>query len=244
MRYLLIALSMSLGLVSSTMAQVSIGIGLPNASIRINLSAYPRLERVPNYPVYYAPQENSNFFFYDGLYWVYQDDDWYASSWYNGPWAIVAPQAVPLFILRIPVRYYRNPPTYFRGWRADAPPLWGEHWGREWEQQHSGWDRWDRRSAPTPAPLPTYQRKYPAAQYPRTEQQPQLQSQNYRYQPREPVVRQHYEQQGVKSGPAPSQRQKPAARPQPGRKQDAQKSDERDKGDKGDKGDRGDNERK
>ena len=93
---------MSLGLVNSTMAQVSIGIGLPNVSIGINLPAYPRLERVPNYPVYYAPQVNSIFFFYDGLYWVYERDDWYASSWYNGPWAIVSPQAVPVFILGSP----------------------------------------------------------------------------------------------------------------------------------------------
>ena len=104
MRYLLIVLSLSLALASSAMAQVSIGIGLPNVSIGINLPVYPQLVRVPNYPVYYAPQVNSNFFFYDGLYWVYQDDDWYASYWYNGPWAIVAPQEVPVFILRIPVR--------------------------------------------------------------------------------------------------------------------------------------------
>jgi hypothetical protein len=232
MRYLLIVLSLSLGLVSSAMAQVSIGIGLPNVSIGINLPVYPRLERVPNYPVYYAPQVNSNFFFYDGLYWVYQDDDWYASSWYNGPWGVVAPQAVPVFILRIPVRYYRNPPAYFRGWRADTAPLWGQHWGREWEQQHSGWDRWDRRSAPLPAPLPTYQRKYPGDRYPQVAQQPQLQGQNYRYQPREPVVRQHYEEQGVKNGPAPSQRSKREAPSQSKREQG------RDKGDRGDNGHR------
>ena len=236
MRYVLFVFCMLFFSATSAIAQVSIGIGLPNVSIGINLPVYPRLERVPNYPVYYAPQVNSNFFFYDGLYWVYQDDDWYASSWYNGPWAIVAPRAVPVFILRIPVRYYRHPPAYFRGWRADAAPRWGEHWGREWEQQHSGWDRWDRRSTPAPAPLPTYQRKYPGAQYPRAEQQPQLQSQNYRYQPREPVVRQHYQEQGVKSGPAPPQRPKRGAPPQPKREQGRDKGDEGDKGDRGDRG--------
>ena len=106
-------------------AQVSIGIGLPNVSIGINLPTYPRLVRVPGYPVYYAPGVNANFFFYDGLYWVYRDDNWYASSWYNGPWGPVAPEAVPLYILRVPVRYYRQPPTYFGGWRPDAPPRWG-----------------------------------------------------------------------------------------------------------------------
>jgi hypothetical protein len=55
-------------------------------SIGINVPIYPRLVVVPGYPVYYAPQLDSNYFFYDGLYWVFQDDNWYQSSWYNGPW--------------------------------------------------------------------------------------------------------------------------------------------------------------
>ena len=135
MRNGLIVLWMLLCSITSAAAQVSIGIGLPGVSIGINLPVYPQLVRVPGYPVYYAPQLNSNYFFYDGMYWVYQEDNWYASSWYNGPWGLVAPEVVPLFVLRIPVRYYRQPPVYFRGWRSDAPPRWGEHWGNAWEQQ-------------------------------------------------------------------------------------------------------------
>jgi len=88
---------------------------------------------------------------------------------------------VPLYVLRVPVRYCRQPPPYFRGWRADAPPRWGDHWGRDWEQRRSGWDRWDRRSAPAPAPLPTYQRNYSGDRYPReVEQQHSIQSEKYR----------------------------------------------------------------
>jgi hypothetical protein len=121
---------------TSAMAQVGIGIGvgLPGVRVGINLPLFPELVRVPGYPVYYAPRLNSNFFFYDGMYWVYQSDNWYASSWYNGPWGPVAPEVVPLFVLRMPVRYYRVTPAYFRGWRSDAPPRWGEHWGKGWEQ--------------------------------------------------------------------------------------------------------------
>ena len=125
---------------TSVAAQVSVGIGFPGVSIGINLPVYPESMPVPGYPVYYAPQVNTNYFFYDGMYWVYQRDNWYASSWYNGPWGLVAPEAVPLFVLRVPVRYYRRPPAYFRGWRSEAPPRWGEHWGNSWEQRHSGWD--------------------------------------------------------------------------------------------------------
>ena len=101
--------------VPTARAQVSIGIGLPGISIGINVPAFPTFTVVPDYPVYYAPQANVNLFFYDGLYWVYQRDNWYASSWYDGPWDLYAPQFVPLFILRVPVRYYVSPPIYFRG---------------------------------------------------------------------------------------------------------------------------------
>jgi len=207
MRYGLIVLWVLLWSVTSAIAQVSIGIGLPGVSIGINLPLYPELVQVPGYPVYYAPRLDSNYFFYDGMYWVYHGDNWYASSWYNGPWGLVRPEVVPLFVLRIPVRYYRAPPVYFRGWRSDAAPRWGEHWGNQWEQRRSGWDRWNRSSAPAPAPLPVYQREYSANRYPRAEQQHAIHNQNYRYEPREAVVRQHYQTQAAQRAPAPSQQQ-------------------------------------
>ncbi|MDD2318790.1 MAG: hypothetical protein PHO83_01940 [Geobacteraceae bacterium] len=195
-RCAVLVLGMMLCLAVSAEAQVSIGIGLPNVSIGINLPLYPRLARVPGYPVYYAPELSANYFFYDGMYWVFYDDNWYASTWYNGPWGLVAPEVVPLYILRVPVRYYRHPPPYFRGWRATAPPRWGDHWGPQWVQRRSGWNSWNRRTAPPPAPLPTYQRNYSGKRYPRMEQQPAVRSQHYHYQPRSRVIRQHYQQYG------------------------------------------------
>ncbi|MGB9082672.1 MAG: hypothetical protein WCD00_15355 [Desulfuromonadaceae bacterium] len=207
LRYGLIVLSMLFCSATYSGAQVSIGIGLPNLSIGINLPLYPELAPVPGYPVYYAPQVNGNYFFYDGMYWVYQDDNWYASTWYNGPWAFVEPYAVPLYILRIPVRYYRQPPVYFRGWQSNAPPRWGQHWGREWEQRRGGWDKWNRSSVPARAPRPTYQRQYSGERYPRQiEQQQTLRSRSYRYQPRDTAVRQHIQQYPGQRTSAPAQR--------------------------------------
>ena len=194
MRYGVIVLWMMLCSVTHAEAQVSIGIGFPNVSIGINMPMFPELTPVPGYPVYYAPQVDANYFFYDGMYWVYQDDNWYASTWYNGPWGFVEPEVVPLYILRIPVRYYRQPPVYFRGWQSNAPPRWGRYWGPEWEQRRSGWDRWQRRSAPERAPLPVYQRQYSGDRYPRVEQQHTLRSQSYRYEPRDRRVRQQFQQ--------------------------------------------------
>lgn len=198
MRNRLLVLCTLLLLGAPAMAQVSVG---------INLSFYPDLVPIQGYPVYYAPGLNSNYFFYDGMYWIYQGDDWYASSWYNGPWMLVAPEAVPLFILRVPVRYYRHPPAYFRGWRSNAPPRWDEHWGGDWAQRRRGWDQWNRNSAPARAPLPTYQRQYTGNRYPQAQQQQVLQERKYRYQPRDPEVRQHYQAQAVQSAPAPARRE-------------------------------------
>ncbi len=223
MRYLLVALSVLLGSVTSAHAQVSVGV-----DIGIHVPVYPELVRVPGYPVYYDPHASANYFFYDGAYWVYHGDSWYASSWYNGPWQVVGPEYVPLFVLRVPVRYYRQPPPYFRGWRADAPPRWGQHWGRDWERRRGGWDRWDRRAVPRPAPLPVYQRTYPADRYPRApEQQHSIRSEHYRYRPREAVSRQRFGNLG--GSRAEPQRQVPDQR----RSSDRPKPHDEDRGNRG-----------
>jgi hypothetical protein len=193
MRHPFLALSIALGALTFAPAQVSIGIGTPNVSLGINLPVFPTLVPVPGYPVYYAPDVNGNYFFYDGMYWMFMNDNWYASSWYNGPWGLVAAESVPYFILRVPVRYYRRPPAFFRGWDRAASPRWGEHWGPAWAQRRKGWDQWDRHAVPTAARLPEYQRNYQGQHYPRPEQQQALHQQNYHYQPQEKVVRDHYQ---------------------------------------------------
>ncbi|WP_041655780.1 hypothetical protein [Azoarcus sp. KH32C] len=207
MRALLMVLWLLLAGVTSAMAAVQVSIG-------INLPVYPQLVPVPGYPVYYAPSVPGNFFFYDGVYWVFYDDDWYMSSWYNGPWTIVAPAAVPLFVLRVPVRYYRAPPVYFRDWRRDRPPRWHEHWGPEWAERHRGWDHWNRRAAPRPAPLPTYQRQYSGDRYPREiRQQRELIGEHYRYRPHESVAREVVPEPSSRMK-APDRHEREATRPE------------------------------
>jgi hypothetical protein len=218
MRGLLLVLPLLLGQVPAANAQVSVGIGveMPGVSIGINLPTFPDLQRVPGYPVYYAPHAPGNYFYYDGLYWVLQGDDWYASSWYNGPWQRVMPLYVPAYVLRVPVYYYRQPPPYFSYWRADAPPRWDEHWGREWQQRRPGWNHWDRHAAPSPAPLPTYQRRYPHSRYPQeSARQQAIRAENFNYRPREPVSREAYQwpdrsQQHQQGKPAQHTRPAPA----------------------------------
>ncbi|UCV24595.1 hypothetical protein [Ferribacterium limneticum] len=193
MRKQLIVLGILLHFAVPAPAQVSFGFGFQTDNISISLSTYPNLVRVPGYPVYYASGLNSNYFFYDGLYWVFETDRWYSSSWYNGPWMMVEPEYIPVYLLRVPVRYYRRPPDFFVGWQANSPPRWGDHWGNDWAQHRSGWDRWDRRAMPAPAPLPTYQRQYSGDRYPSRDQQPVLQQRNYRHEARDPLVRQQFQ---------------------------------------------------
>ncbi|QJR14953.1 hypothetical protein [Usitatibacter palustris] len=185
MRAVIVALGLSFCALTPASAQLSVQIG-------INLPSYPQLVAVPGHPVYYAPQVHSNYFFYDGAYWVYERDNWYSSAWYNGPWGRVGPEAVPLYILRVPVRYYRHAPAYFSGWRRDAAPRWGEHWGPDWQRNRSGWNQWDRSSAPARAPLPSYQRQYAGNRYPQSEQQYEIRDRSYKYKSRDPDVQSHY----------------------------------------------------
>ena len=79
-------------------------------------------------------------------------------------------------------------PAYFRGWRPDAPPRWGEHWGNDWDAASRGWDSGTACSVPAPAPLPVYQRQYSGNRYPRGGAAAGAARRNYRYQPHEAVA--------------------------------------------------------
>jgi len=218
MRSKIIVVCLLLFSAAAAHAQVSVHIRLPSASLGIDVSFYPQLAPVPGYPVYYAPHLHLNYFFYDGLYWVYQNDNWYASTWYNGPWGLVAPEFVPAFILRVPVRYYRNPPHYFYRWHRDAPPRWGVHWGARWEHDRHGWDRWNHRTHVAPAPLPLYQRQYSGNRYPHGEDQRRLYERNYHYRGRERIVTQDHWERNERPAPALSpkrQESRQSPRPEP-----------------------------
>jgi hypothetical protein len=165
--------------------------------IDVDLPQYPEMQPVPDSPVYYAPGVDSNYFYYDGLYWDYSNDGWYASPWYNGPWSYVDPVYVPTYVLWVPIAYYRRPPHYFHGWRSNGPPHWGERWGRDWQRRHNQVYRGTQASNAR-APLPQYQRQYNRANYPRAiPQQAAIHNQHFSYQPRESIGLQHYQNRGL-----------------------------------------------
>jgi hypothetical protein len=180
--------------------------------IDVDLPQYPEMVPVPDSPVYYSPSVDSNYFFYDGLYWDYYNDGWYASPWYNGPWSYVDPLYIPTYVLWVPIRYYHRHPGYWGGWNTNGPPHWAQHWGNNWQAQHNDYYRGSQRGNAR-APLPDYQRTYSRANYPRAvQQQSALHSQNYAYRPQERVVQQHYQQRGIAQG-QPQVQQRATANP-------------------------------
>ena len=152
--------------------------------IGVDVPQYPEMQPVPDSPVYYAPDIDSNYFYYDGQYWDYYNDAWYTSAWYNGPWTFVEPIYVPTYVLWVPIRFYRRPPLFFRRWSANGPPRWGERWGSNWQVRHNQIFGGANARPPVRAPLPEYQRQYNRSNYPRQpQQQAAIHAQRYSYRP-------------------------------------------------------------
>ena len=134
----LIVTLLGLILAAPATAQVQIDIG-------IHLPAPPQLVVVPEVrAVQYVPTGNANIFFYSNQYWVFVNGAWHVSRGYNGPWVLVAPAVVPRPVLLVPVAYYRVPPGHWKPWHRQAPPHWGEEWGREWSEKRQWKDRDDQ----------------------------------------------------------------------------------------------------
>ncbi len=93
-----------------------------SVSIGLNIPTYPALVPVPGVPVYYAPNVNANYFFYDGMYWNFDGNQWYGSTWYRRP---VGPDrarrraGLPVARAGELLPRFRRP--IFHGWVANAP---------------------------------------------------------------------------------------------------------------------------
>jgi hypothetical protein len=112
--------------------------GQSAAAIRfdLHLGAPPVLVPIPASSVRYAPSLHANYFFYAGRYFVFDDDLWYTAATYDGPWLVIAPEAVPVPILAVPITYYRVLPPPWVHWRRDRPPRWDSAYHQFRDQRH------------------------------------------------------------------------------------------------------------
>src|SRR5437764_13812028 len=86
---------------------IGINIGVPPPPPPIVVETPPPLVVVPRTPVYYAPGVPYNFFYYDGLYYVFHAGYWFSATTSRGPW--VYARRVPRPVRAVPVRYHTVP---------------------------------------------------------------------------------------------------------------------------------------
>jgi len=110
-----------------------------HVSIGINLPGPPQWVVVPGLPVYYAPGAPANVFQYNGQCNAFVSGGWYVGPGYNGPWIAVGPSYVPAPLLRVPVRYYHEPPERWRDRHPEKQPRWEHEYGHEWDRHREGW---------------------------------------------------------------------------------------------------------
>lgn len=130
---------------------VSIGINAPPLSIGINtppalvvpappplvISAPPPVVVIPGTYVYAAPTVGADILFYNGYWYRPYDRYWYRARHYRGPWAHVAPAAVPGVLFNVSHYDYRHAPRERHIPYGQFKKHWRQ-WGKEkhWDHHH------------------------------------------------------------------------------------------------------------
>ena len=83
---------------------VHVNIGLPGLVV----AERPEVILVPGTRVYFPPAVSAEIVFFDGFWWLRDGGRWHRSHHHRGPWAVVAPQYVPVPVLRLPRDYRRT----------------------------------------------------------------------------------------------------------------------------------------
>ncbi len=77
----------------------------------ITLAAPPPLVVVPSVPtVQYVPSGPHNLFVFGGRYYSFHNGYWFQAGHFNGPWAHIKREKVPVAVIGVPVTYYRVKP--------------------------------------------------------------------------------------------------------------------------------------
>jgi hypothetical protein len=86
-------------------AEVNVNVNIGSPAVVV--AGPPEMIPVPRTMIYFAPGVEGDLFYYGGYWWTPHQGRWFRSRAYKGPWAIIAPRAVPVEIVRVP-RDYRK----------------------------------------------------------------------------------------------------------------------------------------
>ncbi|GAB4490686.1 MAG: hypothetical protein OHK006_23820 [Thermodesulfovibrionales bacterium] len=130
---------------------VNIGVNVPPPPKYVFVKP-PEVYVVPNY-TYFVPDIDIDIFFFRNYWYRPHGGYWYRSTSYNGPWAYIVKEKVPVEIINMPPNYKRVPPGHqripygqlkknWRTWEKD------KHWDkkhddtgkRQGEKERHGWD--------------------------------------------------------------------------------------------------------
>jgi len=127
-----------LGFSTGAGARVDVRVGVTPP--RLAISSPPEVVVIPNTYVYYAPDVQTDIFFYHGYWYRPYQGYWFRSAGYSGPWVRV--EDVPYVLLNLPPDYramhgYRRIPhrELSRNWRT---------WERDRYWERNNWGRRDQ----------------------------------------------------------------------------------------------------
>jgi hypothetical protein len=124
-----------MGYPNRSMAGVNINIGI-NVPPAVVIPAPPAVVLIPGTYIYFIPDIEADFLFYQDYWYRPYKGRWYRARSYNGPWVYVVPARVPGVLLHLQPDFRHIPPGHERIPYGQLKKNW-----RRWEQEKY----WDKR---------------------------------------------------------------------------------------------------
>jgi hypothetical protein len=128
---------------------VSFHVGDPYRGLSLHFSSAPQLALIPASQVYYVRNYDHDLYRYGRSWYYVEDNCWYQSSSYNGPFVQIAVSSVPRQVYTVPTRYRRawgGPPSHAPayGYRRNHQAGYQGGGNRGGYQDQGGWNRGSR----------------------------------------------------------------------------------------------------
>ena len=151
----LAALLASAAIPARSEAAVSVGVSLhvgdPYRGLSLHFRSNPDMALIPASQVYYTRNCDHDLYRYGRSWYYVEDDCWYRSSSYNGPFVRIDVRSVPRQIWNVPTGYRRawgGPPAHAPAYgyrRNQGQTGYDRGWNQDGNQDQGGWQRNDRR---------------------------------------------------------------------------------------------------